>query len=132
MNVIKIDGKEYDCLVVALREKFTIKQSENAGETIGIGGEMILDPIGTLYSHEVTFKRRKGKEQEFEDLYDTITRPRRSGVQIDVVHGQSSISYKAYVTSGGLPLIRRDLEKQLNVWGELTVEFVPTAAQVTL
>ena len=130
MNYCAIGGRVYDVLVTSIEESFTILYTENTGRTSSKGARMTLDPLGTFFSHKVTFKRSKENYQEFDELYNYLTVPRYDGMMIEMAHNQKTIKYEAYVSQGvrKLQLIYAQLKKIL--WGELTVNFVPMEAQV--
>ena len=130
MNYCVIGGRSYDVIVTGIEESFSILYTENTGRTLGIGAPMTLDPLGTFFSHKVTFRRSKDNVEEFDRLYDFLTIPRYDGFEVEIVHNQTTIKYKAYV-SQGTRAIQRIVEKIRKVlWGELSVNFVPIEAQV--
>ena len=128
MNYCVIDGKSYDVIVTAIEESFSILYTENTGRTLE--GEMILDPIGTYFAHKVTFKRCKENVKEFDDLYNFFTTPRYDGFDIEIVHNQTTIKYKAYVSQGTRKLQKISERIKKVLWGELAVNFIPIKAQV--
>lgn len=129
MDVFKIDGRSYDVLVTDLEEKFNILYSENTGRTMSTGARMVLDPLGTFFGHKITVKRKPGKERDFDELYDYISRPRYDGVSVEVLHNQTVLEYDAYVSNGKRSAIR--VNNSNNVyWDELQLNIVPMEAQV--
>lgn len=130
MDYCVIGGKAYDVIVTAIEESFTILYSNNTGRNTGIGAPMTLDPIGTFFSHKVTFKRSKENVQEFDALYDFLTVPRYDGFDIEIVHNQTTIKYKCYVSQGTKPLQRIAERLKKVLWGEMTIDFVPMEAQI--
>lgn len=130
MNYCVIGGRSYDVIVTAIEESFTILYTENTGRTLQ-AGTMVLDPIGTFFTHTVTFKRSKENVKEFDRLYEYLSTPRYDGIPIEIVHGQTTIQYEAYVSQGKRTL-QRIAEKVKRVfWGEFQVNFIPMKAQVT-
>lgn len=129
MNYCVIGGKAYDVIVTAIEESFTILYSDNTGRTSG-NGVMVLDPIGTFFSHKVTFKRSKENVEEFDALYNYLTRPRYDGIDIEVVHSQTTIKYRCYVSQGTRELQRIVQKIKKVLWGELSINFVPMEAQI--
>lgn len=130
MDYVKIGGRSYDVIVTDIEESFTILYTDNTGRTIAKGGRMTLDPLGTFFSHKVTFRRSKENVEEFDRLYDYLTIPRYDGIPIEIVHNQTTIKYEAYV-SQGRRAIQRIVERIKKVlWGELSINFIPMEAQV--
>ena len=129
MDYVKIGGKVFDVLVKEISENFNILYSENTGRTTS--GAMTLDPIGTFIGHRITFSRKRGKEQEYDDLFNYILTPRYDGIRVEIVHGQATLSYDAYISNGERPVKRIDEKTGLVHWGELSVYIVPMKAQVT-
>lgn len=130
-DVFRVGGRAYNVNIVSLEENFTILYSENTGRTMD-NGKMFLDAIGTFYGHKVTVKRKNGYEREFDDLYNYISKPRNTGIQIDIVHNQEMISYEAYISNGIRKLERISKDKSKVFWGELSINIVPIEAQETL
>lgn len=130
MEYCKINGKAYDVLVVGIEESFSVLYSENTGRAINEGATMTLDPIGTFISHKVTFKRSRENFAEFDDLFDFLAKPKSYGFPVEIAHGQKTIKYDAYVSSGFRPLQRISKDYSKTFWGELSVTFTPMEAQV--
>lgn len=129
MDYCKIGGRSYDVIVTSIEESFTILYTENTGRTIS-NGRMTLDPIGTFFSHKVTFRRSKDNFEEFDRLYDFLTTPRYDGFPIEMVHNQKTLNYDAYVSQGTRVLQKIVARIKKVLWGELTINFVPMEAQV--
>lgn len=130
MNYCVIGGRKYDVIVTAIEESFSILYTENTGRTLAIGARMTLDPLGTFFSHKVTFKRSKENYEEFDRLYDYLSKPRYDGIPIEIAHNQTTIKYDAYVSQGGRALVRIAEKLKKIMWGEFEVNFVPMEAQV--
>lgn len=131
MNYCIIDGIEYDVIVANIVESFNILYSENTGRNTGIGAPMTMDPLGTFYGHKVTFKRRKGYENEYDALFAALSRPRYDGIEVMLPHNQGVWAYKAYVSQGERALRRIDGQSGKIYWDEFAVNFIPMEAQVT-
>ena len=130
MDYVVINGKTYDVLVMEIEEGFEILYTENTGRTIAPGAPLSLDPLGTFISHTVTFKRKQGKEAEFDALFNFLLQPRRDGFPVDMVHDQDTINYKAYCSSGSRKVLKITKERKGVDWDKMTVKFIPTEAQV--
>ena len=130
MDYVIIDGKAYDVLVMEIEEGFEILYTENTGRTIAPGAPLSLDPLGTFISHTVTFKRKQGKEAEFDALFNFLLQPRNEGFPVDMVHDQDTINYKAYCSSGSRKVLKILKDRKGVDWDKMTVKFIPTEAQV--
>lgn len=129
-DIVKIDGKQYNVLVMELSENFNILYSQNTGRTMSTGARMTLDPLGTFYGHTVTFGRRKGYEAEYDALFDDISRPRYDGIAVEIVHGQSTLAYDAYISNGQRAVKRIDPNTGKVYWDRMSVNIIPMEAQV--
>lgn len=130
MDYVKIDGTAYDVLVISIEESFNILYSENTGRTISTGAKMTLDPLGTFIGHNVTFKRKRGHEHEYDELFEYLMIPRYDGISVEIAHNQSTISYLAYVSQGKRKLKNIDANNGVVYWGEFSANFIPMEAQV--
>lgn len=130
MDYVKIGGIKYDVLVTAISENFNILYSENTGRTMSEGARMMLDPLGTFIGHKVTFQRKQGKEEEYDRLFDYVSKPRYDGIAVEIVHNQTTLSYDAYISSGERAVKRIDEKTGKVYWGEFSVNIVPMEAQV--
>jgi hypothetical protein len=130
MNYFAIEGKEYDVIVTGIEESFSILYTENTGRTLGTGAPMTLDPLGTFFTHKVTFRRNKENYEDFDELFDFLSTPRFDGFEVEIVHNQTTLKYKAYVSQGTRKLTKIIQKIKKVLWGELDVSFVPIEAQV--
>lgn len=128
MNYVKIGGKVWDVVVTEISESFSILYSGNTGRTMSKGAGMTLDPLGTFYNHKVGFKRRQGYEKQYDELWDFVSVPRYNGIDVEIVHNQTTLKYKAYISQGERKLKR--IEKDRVVWEAFTLNIVPMEAQV--
>lgn len=129
-DYVKIGGKAWNVRVLEIIENFNIMDTENAGRVIK-KGRMTLDRIGTFYGHKITFARDKATVSEFDDLFAYLAYPRNNGIKVDLVHGQNTIAYDAYVSSGERKLQRIDVNEQIVYWETFQANFIPMEAQVT-
>ena len=130
MDYVKIGGKVWDVLVTEISESFTILYSENTGRTMSQGAGMTLDPLGTFFNHKVTFARKQGFEKQYDDLFDFVSRPRYDGIDVEIVHNQKTLSYRAYISQGERALKRIDEKAGKVYWDKFSVNIVAMEAQV--
>ena len=130
MNYVEIDGKPYDVIVSSIQRSPEIRQSENAGATLAEGAEETLDPLGTFITYIVSFTRKQGKEIEFDNLWETLIKPRYDGVWVNIVYNQTKLKYKARFEISPQAVDKIDKITGKVYWGEISVNIVPTKAQV--
>lgn len=130
MEYVKIGNKNYDVIVTKLSENFNILYSENTGRTMSKGARMTLDPLGTFFGHKVTFRRKHGKETEYDSLFDFVSVPRYGGIPVEIAHNQTTIKYDAYISTGERALKRIDPQSNKVYWDEFSLNIVPMEAQV--
>lgn len=130
MEYVKIGGRSWDVLVTEISENFSILYSENTGRTMSVGAGMTLDPLGTFFGHKVTFSRRQGKENAYDELWNFVSIPRYDGIDVDIVHNQGTLKYKAYISQGERALKRIDEKTKKVYWDKFSLNIVPMYAQV--
>jgi hypothetical protein len=130
MNYVEIDGKPYDVIVSSIQRSPEIRQSENAGATLAEGAEETLDPLGTFITYIVGFTRKQGKEIEFDNLWETLIKPRYDGVWVNIVYNQTKLKYKARFEISPQAVDKIDKITGKVYWGEISVNIVPTKAQI--
>lgn len=126
MDYVKINGVSYDVLVTDVAEYFNILYSENTGRNID--GKMILDPLGRFIGHKVTFARKNGKEDQYDNLFMELGKPVENGISVEIVHNQGVLKYDAYVPQGERKLQRISNESGKVFWGAFTANFIPIGA----
>lgn len=130
MDYVKIGGIAWDVLVTEISESFSILYSENTGRTMSQGAGMTLDPLGTFFNHKVTFQRKQGFEKQYDDLWDFVSIPRYDGIDVDIVHNQETLAYKAYISQGERALKRIDTKTGKVYWDSFSLNIVSMSAQV--
>ena len=129
MNYIKLNGVEFDADVAisAYNRNFNVLDGPNAGRVLT--ERMIRDVIGTYLGHKITVFRRgddyAGLDEFWEYLYQHSI---DDSVLLEAADGQKTISYQAYYTSASQDIEK--VEKGVNFWGEIEVNFIPIDAQL--
>ena len=130
MDYVKIGGKVWDVLVTEISENFNILYSENTGRTMSVGARMTLDPLGTFFGHKITFQRKQGNEKEYDTFFFFFSNPRYDGIPVEIVHGQTTLVYDAYISQGERTLKRIDPKTNKVYWDKFSLNIVPMEAQV--
>lgn len=130
MEYVKIGGKVWDVLVTEISENFSILYSENTGRTMSVGARMTLDPLGTFFGHKITFQRKQGNEKEYDTFFEFVSNPRYDGIPVEIVHGQTTLVYDAYISQGERTLKRIDPKTNKVYWDKFSLNIVPMEAQV--
>jgi hypothetical protein len=94
--MITIDGNEYASIVAKISRDFNIVDTDNSGRLSN--GDMFREIIGTFYHHTLTIDGDFDPE-EYTSLYEVLSDPVESH-EITVPHGDGTLTYNAYVTSG--------------------------------
>ena len=128
MDLVTIDGVNYDVCVMGIEENFNVLDSDKSGRSISGKGRMIREVIGTFVGHKVKFQRKASNIAAYDNLFNTLMKPVDSHT-VKIVHGQTTITYEAYVTAGKRNVQRIDGSKVM--WGELEVDFTPMEAYQT-
>ncbi len=126
-NVFSIDGVNYNVAVTSIERNFEVLDTDNSGRVIA-KGEMIRDVIGTFYNYTIKLETRNLDLADYDKLYEVISAPRRSHV-ITVPYGQTTKTFRAYITSGKDKMVRRD--RRGNHWSGLSLKFVAMEANRT-
>lgn len=130
MDYVKLGGISFDVIVTEIEENFSILYSPNTGRTIAKGARMVLDPLGAFYGHRVVFKRKQGKEAEFDRLFMFLSKPRVNGILVEIVHNQTTLAYEAYVSNGTRKIKKIDVENKKVYWDSFSANIIPMEAQV--
>lgn len=129
MSYLKLNGVNFDVKVAisAYERHFDVLDGEGTGR-VKTGG-MVRDIIGTYIGHNITVFRRGDNHQGLDELWDYLIAHStdKRGVLLEAADGQSTITYRAYYTSGSQPIEK--VEKGVNYWGEMTINFIPMEPQ---
>ena len=130
MDLVKIGGKVYDVLVVAISEKATVIEGKNKGTSLYRNRE-IRDIVGIKYEHTVTFAPNDEAPELFDELFSYLFDSIRESVELEIVHGQQTISYEASYSTGQRAVEYINGKTDFVGWGELTVAFRSIEAVIT-
>ena len=128
INLVKIDGVNYDVFVTAIEETYEVIEGANSGVALYRQRE-IRDIAGIKIGHNITFAA-DNDPIAFDELVSYLFGSVREFVNIEVVHGQTTINYDAAYNTGSRRVAHIDDYNNLVYWDELTVEFRPMECQV--
>lgn len=128
ITLCKIDGQSFDVLVTAIQETTNIIEGANSGVALHRQRE-IRDISGIKIGHAVTFAPDNDPEA-FDALYNYLFKSIRPSVQLECVHGQTSISYEAAYNTCSRNVSHIDDDTDTVSWDELTVAFRPMENQI--
>lgn len=128
MNFCRIGGRVWNVKVIELKEDYNQLDSTNSGRSLAPGAPLIRDIFGTFYGHTVTFASNDDVLDEYDDLYMFISYPNPKGFDVEIVHNQSVIAYKAYSATGSRGLTR--IKDGKVYWDTFQCNFKPMKAQV--
>lgn len=131
MNYVKIGDRYWNVGILEIKRNFNITDTDQAGRVIA-SGEMILDRIGTFYGHTITFVKGTASISEYDYLWEYLSQPRNVGIPVNIVYGQTSLAYDAYVSNGEQKLKRIDTINGVVYWDSFECNFIPMKAQVTI
>ncbi len=129
-NWLTIDGQNFNVTVLEITESASVLYSDNTGRTLAKGAPMTLDPLGTFYNYKVTVKRRGDRLDDYDKLYDYVTKPRYNGFEIKAVHNQSTWTFKGYISSAERALSKIDDNNKKVYWKEMSLNIIAMEAQV--
>lgn len=131
MDYIKIGNRVWNVGIIELSRNFNITDTDQAGRVIA-DGTMVLDRIGTFYGHTIKFTRGSASVSEYDELWEYLSQPRNTGIPVDIVYGQSTLKYDAYVSSGEQRIKRINIKEGVIYWDTFECNFIPMKAQVTI
>lgn len=122
IDLVKIDGVIYDVLVSAIEEKPEVVEGGNSGTALYRQRD-IRDIVGIKYAHSITFSPNEEAPELFDALYSYLFDNIRESVILEVVHGQTTISYEARYSTGARRVAYINDNTDFVGWDDLTVEF---------
>ena len=87
---------------------------------------MERDIIGTFYNYELQIDARSASLAEYDQLYEILSAPVNFHT-VSFPYGQSTLTFRAYVTEGQDSISRITGGK--NYWRGLTVQFIAKSPQ---
>jgi len=125
MNLIKIDGVNYNIGAVALKRNGEIIYDHLTKGTV-LDFSEIEDAVAVRYSYSFSIEAKPGvNNAEYDEFYYDITTP-KSARFIELPFAQSKIAFWAKVKAVSDVLYKSHGE---NKWGNLSVEFTPVKPQ---
>lgn len=128
ISLLKIDGKSYDSVIVAIEETFNVVEGDNSGLSLFRNRE-IRDIHGIKIGHTITVAPDNDPEA-FDELCEYLFGTIRDYVTIEAVHGQQTITYEAAYNTGARRVAYIDDRADIVGWSELTIAFRPMECQV--
>ena len=126
-GVFTIDGVDLRVMVTGLKRSFAVTDSEHSGRLQNY--EMFRDVIGTFYNYTLTVEPDPDYRADYDTFYDIISAP-TSFHDMVFPYGQTTISFKAYVTSGDDDYKAMIQESaQINKYSGLSIQFVAKSPQ---
>lgn len=121
-SIFTVDGRAYNIRILELKRKFAVTDTENSGRTADYA--MHRDIIGTFYNYTLKVAPINNDMNSYNQFYEAISNPSKASHDITVPFGDSSLTFKAYVTQGEDDLT---VVNNKNYWGlneGMTVNFI--------
>lgn len=120
-SIISIDGRSFSLSVPekGLKRSFEIVDTDKAGRLIN--GDMQRDIIGTYYNYSIEFRTDNITRTEYDEFYEVISEPVDYHT-ITVPYGQTTLTFKAYITNG--EDILNKIDSNGNRWSGISVNFI--------
>lgn len=115
-----IDNITFDALVISCKRSFEVSDSESSGRTQD--WVMHRDPVGTFYNYSISIDCRD--RAKYDQLYELLSAPSASHT-FTFPYGQTTISFRGYVTKGSDELIR--VRNGVKQWKELSFNCIAMA-----
>lgn len=120
-NVFQLDNRYFNVRIPegGITRSFSIADTDKAGRVLS--GSMVRDIIGTYYNYSIQIDTNLLSKAEYDALYELLSSPQDYHT-LTVPYGQTTITFKAYITEGQDTLVRQD--KNGNKWKGLTINFI--------
>ena len=127
MGIFSIDGKDYNVTVPAggIQRSFSVLDTDKSGRSQS--GDMIRDIIGTYYNYSIEINTKMLNYDEYDQLYDIISSPTEYHI-LTVPYGQTTLTFKAYVTSGSDSFDVKGKDGKIR-WKGLKLNFIAMSPQ---
>ena len=127
MGIFSIDGKEYNVSVPAggIQRSFSVLDTDKSGRSQS--GDMIRDIIGTYYNYSIEINTKMLNYDEYDQLYEIISSPTEYHI-LTVPYGQTTLTFKAYVTSGSDSFDVKGKDGKIR-WKGLKLNFIAISPQ---
>ena len=127
MGIFSIDGKEYNVTVPAggIQRSFSVLDTDKSGRSQS--GDMIRDIIGTYYNYSIEINTKMLNYDEYDQLYEIISSPTEYHI-LTVPYGQTTLTFKAYVTSGSDSFNVKEKDGKIR-WKGLKLNFIAMSPQ---
>ena len=127
MGIFSIDGKEYNVSVPAggIQRSFSVLDTDKSGRSQS--GDMIRDIIGTYYNYSIEINTKMLNYDEYDQLYEIISSPTEYHI-LTVPYGQTTLTFKAYVTSGSDSFDVKGKDGKIR-WKGLKLNFIAMSPQ---
>ena len=127
MGIFSIDGKEYNVTVPSggIQRSFSVLDTDKSGRSQS--GDMIRDIIGTYYNYSIEINTKMLNYDEYDQLYEIISSPTEYHI-LTVPYGQTTLTFKAYVTSGSDSFDVKGKDGKIR-WKGLKLNFIAMSPQ---
>lgn len=117
--MLTVDGSTYDNVIISpIKREAVIREGENSGYTLD--GIYHRDVVGTYYNYTLKLNMTRASEDEYTDLYETLTSPEPHTITLP--YNQTTLQFNAYIKTVTDVLSKKTSTR--NWWTDLTVKFL--------
>ena len=118
----KMDGISYDVIVPVggFKRKGDMLDGANVGRATS--GAMIFDTIGMYYNYSLTINRSGNNVPAYDALYEALTNPSMRAHTVEMLYGQGTITFTAYVS--GITDELDKVENGVQYWDSMTLDII--------